>query len=108
MQLYRYFVRQSSEFCRHNPLCCFSTSSSKGKRVFRYRLNPETFGYTLVHFCRMNLFEKFDEFLAILHVKYELHWTDTDGNEIRRNILIADLSCKIVLKSFKGVRGEES
>jgi len=24
--LYRYFVSQSSEFCRHNPLCCFSTS----------------------------------------------------------------------------------
>jgi len=27
MQLYRYFVSQSSEFCRHNPLCCFSTSA---------------------------------------------------------------------------------
>jgi hypothetical protein len=26
MHLYRYFVSQSSEFCRHNPLCCFSTS----------------------------------------------------------------------------------
>jgi hypothetical protein len=26
MQLYRYFVSQSSEFCRHNPLRCFSTS----------------------------------------------------------------------------------
>jgi hypothetical protein len=26
MQLYRYFVSQSSEFCRHNALCCFSTS----------------------------------------------------------------------------------
>jgi len=26
MQLYRYFVSQSSEFCRHNPFCCFSTS----------------------------------------------------------------------------------
>jgi hypothetical protein len=26
MQLSRYFVSQSSEFCRHNPLCCFSTS----------------------------------------------------------------------------------
>jgi hypothetical protein len=25
MPLYRYFVSQSSEFCRHNPLCCFST-----------------------------------------------------------------------------------
>jgi hypothetical protein len=26
VQLYRYFVSQSSEFCRRNPLCCFSTS----------------------------------------------------------------------------------
>jgi len=36
MQLYRYFVSQSSEFCRHNPLYCFSTSNTKGKRIFRY------------------------------------------------------------------------
>jgi hypothetical protein len=46
--LYCYSVSQSSEFCRHNPLCCFSTSNTKGKRIFRYRLSPETFGYTLV------------------------------------------------------------
>jgi hypothetical protein len=26
VQLYRYFVSQSSEFYRNNPLCCFSTS----------------------------------------------------------------------------------
>jgi hypothetical protein len=26
MQLYRYIVSQSSEFCSHNPLGCFSTS----------------------------------------------------------------------------------
>jgi hypothetical protein len=26
LQLYRYFMSQSSEFCRHNPLCCFSIS----------------------------------------------------------------------------------
>jgi hypothetical protein len=24
-------VSQSSEFCRHNPLCCFSKSNTKGK-----------------------------------------------------------------------------
>jgi len=41
-----YFVSQSSEFCRHNPLCCFSTSVYCC--LFRYRLSPETFGYTLV------------------------------------------------------------
>jgi hypothetical protein len=48
VQLYRYFVSQSSEFRRHNPLCCFSTSVHCCKRVFRNRLSPETFGYILV------------------------------------------------------------
>jgi len=47
VQLYRYFVSQSSEFCRHNPLCCFSMSVCCC--LFRYRLSPETFGYTLVY-----------------------------------------------------------
>jgi hypothetical protein len=36
-----------SEFCRHNPLCCVS-SVYCCKRIFRYRLSPETFGYTVV------------------------------------------------------------
>jgi hypothetical protein len=40
LQLYSYFVSQSSEFYRQSPLCCFSMS----KRIFRYRLSPETFG----------------------------------------------------------------
>jgi len=47
VQLYRYFVSQSSEFCCHNPLCCFSTSVYRC--LFRYRLSPETFGYTLLY-----------------------------------------------------------
>jgi hypothetical protein len=42
-------VSQSSDFCRHNPLCCFSTSVYCCKHIFLYRLSPETFGYTLVH-----------------------------------------------------------
>jgi len=47
--LYRYFESQSSEFCRHNPLFCFSTSVYCCCYLFRYRLGPETFGYTLEH-----------------------------------------------------------
>jgi len=39
LQLYRYFVSQSSEFCRHNPSCCFSTSVYCCC-LFRYRLSP--------------------------------------------------------------------
>jgi hypothetical protein len=42
-------VSQSSEFCRHNPLCCFSTSVYCCNRILRYRLSPESFGYTFVH-----------------------------------------------------------
>jgi hypothetical protein len=47
VQLHRYFVSQSSEFCRYNPLCCFSTSVYC-YCLFRYRLSPETFGCTLI------------------------------------------------------------
>jgi hypothetical protein len=46
VQLRRYFVSQCSEFCRHNTLCCISTSVYCCKRIFRYRISPETFGYT--------------------------------------------------------------
>jgi len=43
VELYRYFVSQSSEFCRRKSLCCFSTSVYLYlcKRIFRYRLSPE-------------------------------------------------------------------
>jgi hypothetical protein len=43
VQLYRYVVSQSSQFCRHNPLYCFSTSVCCCKLIFRYRLSPKTF-----------------------------------------------------------------
>jgi hypothetical protein len=36
VQLYRYFVSQSSVFYRHNPLCCFSTSICCSCCLFRY------------------------------------------------------------------------
>jgi hypothetical protein len=49
VELYRYFESQSSEFYRHDPLCCFRSGVYCCNRIFRYRLNPETFGYTLVH-----------------------------------------------------------
>jgi hypothetical protein len=39
---------QSGEFCYNNSLCCFSTSNTKGARIFRSRLSPETFGYTFI------------------------------------------------------------
>jgi len=51
MQLYPYFMSQFSEFCRHNSLCCFSTSVYFCCCLFRYWFNPETFGYSLVWAC---------------------------------------------------------
>jgi hypothetical protein len=49
IRLYLYFVYQPSEFCRHNPLCCFSTSVNYCCCcLFRYWLSPETFGCNLV------------------------------------------------------------
>jgi hypothetical protein len=41
---------QSSEFCLRNPLCCFSTSNTKDKRIFRYRFIRETFGQPLIYY----------------------------------------------------------
>jgi hypothetical protein len=61
VQLYRYFVSQCSEFCHHNPLCCFSTSVYCCKRIFSYRLSPETFGYTLLYRVRVFLVVRFTE-----------------------------------------------
>jgi hypothetical protein len=54
MQLYRYFASQSSEFCRHNTLYCFS-SSVCCCCLFRYRLSPETFGYTIVFLVKCRI-----------------------------------------------------
>jgi len=34
--LCRYSVSQSSEFCRHNPLCCFLTSVYYCKRILYF------------------------------------------------------------------------
>jgi hypothetical protein len=48
VQLYRYFVSQSSEFCRHNLLKGRATNNTKGKPILLYQLSPKTFGYTLV------------------------------------------------------------
>jgi len=55
VQLYRYFVSQSSEFCRHNPLCCFSTNACC--YLLRYQLSPENLdahSYTKFKFNNKN------------------------------------------------------
>jgi hypothetical protein len=51
VQLYRHFMSQSSEFCRHNALCCFLMSIYCYCCLFHYRLGPKTFGYTLIPVC---------------------------------------------------------
>jgi len=51
VQLYRYFVSQSSKFCYLKVLCCFSTSAYYCS--FRYRLSPDTFGCTVVDYIAL-------------------------------------------------------
>jgi hypothetical protein len=48
VQLYRYFVSQSNEFCLHKSFVLLLNECLFCKRIFRYRLSPETFGYTFV------------------------------------------------------------
>jgi hypothetical protein len=69
MQLYHYSMSQSSEFCRRNRLNYFSTCCC----LFRYRLSPETFGYTLVWHgysasCALYLGEKVTSAYAYLNI----------------------------------------
>jgi hypothetical protein len=81
VQSYRYFVSHSSEFCRHNPLCCFSTSNTKGKRIFLYRLSPETFGYTLVYGLKTSVFQDLSK-LTILGIQMD-EWINLGETEYR-------------------------
>jgi hypothetical protein len=60
-------VSQYSELCRHNPLCCFSTSVYFCKLIFRYRLSPKTFGYTFV-------MSNFMTYLLHLETLMQLKW----------------------------------
>jgi hypothetical protein len=106
LQLYRYFVSQSGEFCRNNTLCCFSTSVYCC--LFRYRLSPETFGYTLVSYLLM-----YSEFFHSL-----VHWTEwkefrvyvrmTDSNSERnpskwleRNYFLLLFFCSVVFATLQ-------
>jgi hypothetical protein len=87
VQLYHYFVSQSSEFCCHNPLYCFSMSNTKGKRIFRYRLSPETFGYTLVRACVRMCVCKLSIPLLTLCYAFNLH--------------CCNRKCRTVIKCFR-------
>jgi hypothetical protein len=68
-------VSQSSGFCLHNPLRCFSTSIYCC--LFRCRLSLETFGYTLVQTLHWQILKKSsscsmtsDTFLQLLVHKF--------------------------------------
>jgi hypothetical protein len=52
MQLYRYFVSQSSEFCRHNPLCCFSTSVYFVSVYFLVTQSGNFWIHTAIEWCK--------------------------------------------------------
>jgi hypothetical protein len=95
VELYRYFVSQSSEFCSHNPLCCFLTSVYCCYCcLFRYGLRPETFGYTLVSHIEgrlqiQNAREQGAEELGVRGRKEQ----EVDENYIMRNFTVFSLCC---------------
>jgi hypothetical protein len=79
MQLYRYFVSQSGEHCRHNTFYCFSTSVYCLCCLFLYRLSPETFGYTHVHVTANRVTS--NEELCPWGL-----WSEDGGSNVLRNI----------------------
>jgi len=62
VQLYCYFVSQSSEFCHHNLLCCFSTSVCC---LFHSWLSSKTFGYTLIHLSQTKKIHPLSQILQL-------------------------------------------
>jgi hypothetical protein len=78
-------VSQSSEFCRHDPLCCFSTSVYCCCCLFRYRLGPETFGYTLVRVRPVNYQTKLDSLYNVRFFRFTLDFLACSGStEVRK------------------------
>jgi hypothetical protein len=110
MQLYCYFVSQCSEFCRHNPLCCFSTSNTKGKRMFHYRLSPETFGYTFLNCQKFSsrIFVSFTLFLVTWSTSATLRPTSARAPLVYRSISRNLASVCIALGYGLDDRGFES
>jgi hypothetical protein len=69
-------VSRSSEFCRHNPLCCFSASVYC---LFRYGLSAGTFGYALVHrdVASVIIFGLFNDIVSAEEIiKRRMRWED--------------------------------
>jgi len=87
-------------FYRHNPLCCFSTSVYFC--LYRYRLSPETFGYTFVLWNRWLRFHPEDgEGMILRNVGRTLHdgktqkisrWKITAAKTLKLSSLKRDLT----------------
>jgi hypothetical protein len=95
MQLYRSFVSQSSEFCRHNLLCSFSTSVYCCKHIFRYRLSPETFGYTLVYYLLLLLLLYITKFFKFTYMTSIGRITENDEMKSMWTYPLHILSCHL-------------
>jgi hypothetical protein len=108
VQLYRYFVSQSSEFCRHNPLCRFSTSVYYCC-LFCYRLSPETFGYTNAEFIwlkKSNLSKHISQVcmtLQIHHLHLKFGWNGDMKCLIKKSVPGAAVSVLRSKITYEGV-----
>jgi hypothetical protein len=87
VQLYRYFASQSNESYCHNPLCCFSTSNTKVKRIFRYdsvRKLLDTPSYTLINFTKQSTSWEADSRLICQEIPYLL-WNAKVHYHVHKN-----------------------
>jgi hypothetical protein len=67
-----------SDFHRHDPLCCFSTSVYYC--LFRYRLGPETFGYAILSLDALSAVNKMNFKGLKRNFPYSFWWIpDTEG-----------------------------
>jgi hypothetical protein len=81
VQLYRYFVSRSSEFCRHNPLCCFSYLLTRPLRS-HWNIGPQLYNcwgfYSGYIFYRNRdaspVLQPPTWGLPILVAFYDMHW----------------------------------
>jgi hypothetical protein len=97
VQLYRYFVSQSSEFCRHNPLCCFSTIVYFCCCLFRYDSVRKLLDIPSYNVYRVYILIIFTTFMKGIFSDMNTQW-DASKNRLTR---IRKVSLKMTYSEWK-------
>jgi hypothetical protein len=100
VHLYRYFMSQSSEFCRHNPLCCFSTSVyccfliSLSTQSGNFWIYPRI--HTLFSTAQVNIW------ILARHL-YVYSWIDDRKRWLQVEVFWVVMSCSVAI-GYEGFR----